>query len=156
MEHERNLEVKLQIAEVELIYRTNVKATERPKISCSKDSYNYLKSVWDENKIEFVEQFKVLLLNRANRVLGVYQLSSGGISSTVVDIRLIFTAALKSNASAIIIAHNHPSGNLIPSQSDIVLTQKIFKAGKYLDILLFDHIILSKDAYYSFADESNL
>lgn len=156
MKHGSNEEAKFKIAEVELIYRTNVKASERPKITCSKDSYMYLRSVWDEEKIEFVEQFKVLLLNRANRVLGVYQLSTGGVSSTVVDTRLIFTSALKSNSSAIIISHNHPSGNIIPSRSDIELTRKIFDAGKYLDISLLDHIIISSDEYYSFADESRL
>ncbi len=142
-----------QIAEVELIYKTKIKASERPLVKTSKEAADLLKQIWNENKIDFVEQFKVLLLNRANKVLGVVELSSGGVTGTVADPKLIFVAALKANACSIIISHNHPSGNLKPSQQDEQLTQKIKQAGQLLDIKLIDHIIVSSEGYYSFADE---
>src|SRR3954447_6691765 len=125
METKVNASGLYKVAEVELIYKTKVKASERPQITTSKDAYNVLLQIWDENKIEFVEQFKVLFLNRANKVLGAFEVSSGGISGTVADPRVIFVAALKSNSSGIIISHNHPSQNLKPSRQDEELTQKI-------------------------------
>ena len=94
-------------------------------MSSSKDAYSILLDSWDDEKLEFVEQFKVLLLNRANRVLGIYEASTGGVSGTVADPKLVFAAALKSNATAIILAHNHPSGQLKPSDADLKLTQKL-------------------------------
>src|SRR5688572_20946704 len=119
----------LKVAEVELIYKTIVKASDRPKITCSKDAYKLLLETWDENKIELVEQFKVLLLNRGNRVLGIYEVSTGGITGTVADIRLIFAAALKSNCVYIMLSHNHPSSNLTPSRADDQMTAKFREAG---------------------------
>ncbi|MBN8718476.1 MAG: JAB domain-containing protein [Sediminibacterium magnilacihabitans] len=143
-------------AEVELVYKTKVKASERPLIHDSKDIYNVLKKVWDENKIEMLEEFKVVFLNRANRVTGVYDASSGGITGTVADPRLILAAAIKSLAVSIILSHNHPSGNLKPSRADEELTLKIKEAAKYHDIRVIDHIIITNEAYYSFADEGVL
>ena len=145
-----------RVAEVELVYKTKVKASERPKITSSKDIYNILRQVWDENKIELLEQFKVVFLNRNHRVLGIYEVSSGGVSGTVADAKLIFMAALKINACTLIISHNHPSGNLCPSEADKKLTQRIKEAALLLDILLLDHIILTNEGYYSFANEGLL
>ena len=145
-----------QVAEIELKYKSKVKASVRPLIGSSKDAYNLLKQSWDENKIEFVEQFKVLLLNRAHKVLGIYDVSTGGIGGTVADPRIIFVAALKANACGIVISHNHPSGNLKPSRQDEELTQKIKHAGQFLDIKLLDHVIITNESYYSFADEGLL
>ena len=105
MENLMNQHVWNQIAEVELIYRSKVKASERPHITTSKCAAELLKHSWDENKIDFVEQFKVLFLNRANKVLGIYEVSSGGVTGTVADPKIIFVAALKANACCIIIAH---------------------------------------------------
>lgn len=153
MESAMNPSALYQVAEIELVYKTKVKASERPQIKASADAYKVLKQSWDENKIEFVEQFKVVLLNRANKVLGIYELSTGGISGTIADIRLIFAAALKSNASSIVLAHNHPSSNTKPSEADIQLTRKIKEAGKLLDIKVIDHLIITVDSYYSFSDE---
>jgi DNA repair protein RadC len=144
------------IAEVELTYKTKVKASERPKISSSKDAAELLHSIWDEHRIDFVEQFKVVLLNRANHVLGIIDISSGGITGTVADPRLVFVAALKANAVGIIISHNHPSSNPKPSRADEDLTKKIKSAGQFLDISLLDHIIICSEEYYSFADEGLL
>jgi DNA repair protein RadC len=94
-----------------------------------------------------------MFTNRANKVLGIFELSTGGVSGTVADPKLIFAAALKVAASGLILSHNHPSGNLQPSQADIDLTRKIKEAGKLLEIQLLDHIILTTEGYYSFADE---
>jgi len=145
-----------KLEEVELIYKLKVKPSQRPKIESSQDIYNILKQVWDQTKIEMVEEFKVIYLNRANRVIGLYDVSSGGISGTVADPRLILAAALKSLAVSIVLSHNHPSGNLKPSRADQDLTIKIKEAAKYHDIGVLDHIIISSEAYYSFADEGLL
>ena len=146
----------LQIAEVELTYKTKVKPSTRPAIRSSGDSYNLLKKYWDPGKIEFTEQFKALLLNRTNRALGLVNISTGGVSGTVADPKIIFIAALKANASGIILAHNHPSGNINPSQADIALTKKLKQGGQLLDMPVLDHIIVTVDGYYSFADEGLL
>jgi DNA repair protein RadC len=132
-----------QVAEIELIYKSKVKASERPKVSTSCDAYKLFKQNWDGNKIEFVEQFKVLFLNRANKALGIYEVSTGGMTSTVVDPKIVFVAALKISASKIILCHNHPSCNLKPSRTDEELTLKLKEAGKYLDLPVVDHIIIS-------------
>ena len=156
MESTMILSALYQVSEIGLIYKSKVKASARPLIKDSKDTYNVLKQSWDENKIDFVEEFKVVLLNRANRVLGIYQVSSGGITGTVADPRLVFTAALKASAVSIILAHNHPSSNLKPSRADEDLTYKFREAGRYLEIKVIDHIIMSSEGYLSFADEGLL
>jgi len=98
----------------------------------------------------------VLLLNRANRVLGFVKISEGGVSGTVVDPKKIFQIALKANASGIILAHNHPSGNTTPSASDESITAKIVAAGKFLEISVLDHLIITSEQYFSFSDEGRL
>lgn len=145
-----------RVAEIELVYKTTVKASERPKISSVKDCYQLLKELWNENTIEMQEEFKVMLLNRANKVIGVYEASAGGLTGTVADPRLILAAAIKSLAVSIILSHNHPSGNLKPSRADEELTQKIKFAAAYHDIRVIDHIIITSEGYYSFADEGLL
>lgn len=147
---------QFQVSEIELVYKSKYKASSRPVVRESKDAYDVFKQEWNQNKIDFFEQFKVLLLNRANRVLAIYEVSSGGITGTVADPRLIFSAALKANAVSIVLAHNHPSGNLKPSRADEELTQKIKQAGICLDIKVMDHIIITSEGYLSFADEGLL
>jgi DNA repair protein RadC len=151
-----NEKTLFEVAEIQLSYKSKVKPSLRPKIESSKDAYQVLKKYWDEDKIEFVEQFKVLLLNRANKVIGMYEVSTGTTTSTVYDPKLIFVAAIKANACGVIIAHNHPSGNLTPSQADIYLTKELKEGGKLLHIPLLDHIIITYEKYYSFADEGLL
>lgn len=141
------------IAEVQLIYKTNIKPADRPKISTSRDSFEILKRVWNFDTVELREEMKVLLLNRWHRLLGIYTVSTGGVSGTVADPKLIFTAALKSNSSSIILCHNHPSGNPQPSEADIKLTKKCKEIGVLLEIGLLDHLIITSDAYFSFSDE---
>ena len=145
-----------KVAEIELVYKTKVKASERPAVQSSKDAFVILSGLWDENKLELLEQFCVLFLDKSHKVLAFNNISSGGIDSTVVDIRLIFVSALKVGASSIVGAHNHPSGNLKPSKQDVAMTNKIKAAGELLDIKLLDHIILTQEAYCSFADEGLL
>ncbi len=104
-------------------------------------------------KMEFIEQFKIILLNRGNKVLGIYEVSTGGRAGTIADPKVIFAVALKGAAASIILAHNHPSGSLKPSQADVNLTRKIKSGGDILEIPVLDHLILTTDSYYSFADE---
>ena len=94
-----------------------------------------------------------MLLNRANKVIGLVDISVGGFAGTIADPKVIFGAALKAGASSLILAHNHPSGNLKPSKADISLTHKLISAGSFLDISVFDHIIITAEGYLSFADE---
>lgn len=145
-----------QVAEIEIVYKTKVKPSSRPQITSSKDIYPLLLSIWDMNLIELQEQFIVLLLNRNNRVLGVYKASTGGITGTIADPRLILAAALKAGAASIILSHNHPSSSVAPSRADEQLTQKIKTAASYHDISVLDHIIVSIEGYYSFAEEGIL
>ncbi|GGC63230.1 DNA repair protein [Pedobacter quisquiliarum] len=142
-----------EVAEVNLTYSPSYKIADRPKISTSKEAYDLVLAQWDLNKINLLEEFKVLLLNRGNRVLGFINISQGGITGTVADPKLIFVAALKAAASYIILAHNHPSENLKASAEDLRLTKKLVEAGKLLDILVMDHLIITKEGYSSFCDE---
>ena len=142
------------IAEVQISYSTNVQPSERAKIASSKDAADIFRQVFPG--FEHREFFYAMLLNRGNRVLGYYEVSKGGISGTVVDVRLILQAAIKTNTSAIILAHNHPSGNLESSTADNQITQKIKNACSFLDISLLDHLILTQYSYLSMADEGIL
>ncbi len=138
------------IAEIQVSYSTNSRI--RQQITTSYSAYEVLQSSWYSGRMELQEEFKVLLLNRANYVLGIYNLSKGGVSSTIVDLKLLFGVVLKANASNIVICHNHPSGKLAPSDADIEITNKIKDACKLLDVHFFDHIIISHLGYYSFAE----
>ncbi len=142
------------IREIKLSYSKN--GVENIKITDSNSAYKVLLDNWDMDTIELQEEFKVLLLNRANDVLGIYPLSKGGVSGTVVDVKLLLASAIKANASGIIIAHNHPSGNLKPSEQDTRLTRKIKEGAKLLDLNLLDHLIVTKKSFYSFTDNSVL
>ena len=145
--------IPMQVAEIQLTYKNKVKAENRPQIRSSQDAYWVLESNWSD-QMGLVEEFNILLLDRANRVMAMCPISKGGVAGTVVDLKIVFAAALKGRASSIILAHNHPSGNLSPSQADIELTKRFEQAGKILDIPVIDHLILSPDDnYYSFADD---
>lgn len=99
------------------------------------------------------EEFWVLLLNRSNRIIDKLRVSQGGVSGTVIDIRLLLKPAIEKLASSIVLCHNHPSGNHKPSENDICITRKAKEAAKFMDIIVLDHIIVSEKNYYSFADE---
>ena len=140
------------LAEIEIHYRNKVRTSDMLKVAGSRDVYDVLGRIWSP-KIDHVEEFLILCLNRANRVLGWAKVSQGGLSGTVADPKVIFQIALKSNACSIIIAHNHPSGTLTPSEADIHLTRKLKEAGTLLDLPVLDHLIISSEGFYSFADE---
>lgn len=145
-----------QVAEIQVSYKPKIPAKERVKITSSESAYEVFINYWETDTLEYEERFVVMFLNRANRVIGVQTHSIGGIAGTVVDVRQILAVALKANSSAIILSHSHPSLNLNPSQSDIEITKKIQTAAKVMDISLLDHLIITAESYYSFADEGML
>ena len=145
---------KQEVAEVELRYRTNVRPDNRAKIKSSQDAYRILFDAWNKNTIEHIEEFKLLLMNRANRVLGMVSLSKGSTTGSIVDIKVILQYAIKANASSIIVAHNHPSGNPEPSESDRKITDRIKQSCDLIEISFLDHlIVLPIEGYFSFSDE---
>lgn len=149
--------METKVNEIAISYSGNLKIRQLPKITSSQSAANLLYDNWDKNNIELHETFKMLLLNNSNRVKGVYTLSTGGITGTLVDLRILFAVILKSLTTAVILAHNHPSGTLKPSAPDKCLTEKIRKAGELFDIKILDHLILTPDGdYFSFADEGLL
>jgi DNA repair protein RadC len=124
------------------------------KIRKSSDVVNLLRPSWDG--IDYHESFKVVHLNRNNMVIGVHLASIGGVVGTIADPRIIMTAALLNKAVAIILCHNHPSGNTDPSESDKNITRKLLEAGKFLEVTVLDHVIISEQSHFSFADENIL
>lgn len=143
----------MHVAEIMVSYKPTV--SKMPLVMSSQDAYNELRDFFPEELIELREQLVVMYLNRANRIIGIYRHSIGGITGTIVDPRLILGTALKVAATAIILAHNHPSGNLRPSRADEMITTKMKEACKCMDINLSDHIIISANTgeYFSFTDE---
>lgn len=142
----------MKVAEVQLSYKTTVKPSERQKVISSKSAKDIFMPFFDED-IEYIEKFCVMFLNRNNKVLGVQLMSIGGTSGTYVDPKIILQGAILSNASAIILCHNHPSGNLNPSEADIDITKKIKQGAKLFDISLLDHVIITSEDYLSMADK---
>ena len=136
----------------EIAVRYKPKTVPATSITQSCEAVEFLRPLF-ENIISYRERFYVLLLNRANKVLGWVHIGEGGISGVLVDIKIIFQHALLANASSMILAHNHPSGNLKPSKEDITITRKIQQAGKIMEITVLDHVIVTWEGYYSFADE---
>ena len=128
----------------------------RPTVNCSAEAYELLIEHYPTETIQLQEHFVIMHLNRANKVIGIHKLSRGGMTSTIADLRILLAVALKSMATAIILSHNHPSGVLKPSQADINLTQKIKEAAALLDIELLDHLIVSSEGFYSFAQEGKM
>jgi len=140
------------LAEIKVSYKTKVSYSDMKKVTSAKDAEEILRVVWSD-AMELREEFFILLLNRANKVLGYYRVSEGGTAGTVVDPKLIFSVALKCHASSIILSHNHPSGNTKPSEADIRLTRNLVEGGKLLEISVLDHLILTLENFFSFADE---
>jgi len=143
-----------QLAEIDVSYSHRVSVNNRIKISQAKDACVTARLFWPG--YDHVEYFYVLYLNRNNQVLGNHLISKGGFTGTVIDIRVIFQVALKVCATSIICLHNHPSGNLTPSDADLSITRKIKDAGKILEISLLDHLIITSESFYSFADNGDL
>lgn len=149
--------MKYKVNEIIISYSEKIPKKLRYKVNCSQDIAKFLYDNWDKKNIELKETFKVVLLNNNNRVKGVCEISSGGITGTLVDLRILFAVVLKSLTVGIILAHNHPSGNLKPSNSDKLLTNKILQGAKVLDVNVLDHIILGPNGeYFSFSDKGFL
>jgi len=149
--------MKDKVNEIQISYKERVPASFWKKINSSQDACDVLYEHWNKNTIGLQESFKIVLLNNSNKVKGIYQLSQGGITGTLVDIRILFAVILKSLSVGVILAHNHPSGKLKPSEADKQLTTKIKEASNFFDINILDHlIIVPNGAYYSFADNGIL
>ena len=145
------------VTEICVSYRPRKHAMDRAVIKSPADAAKLILCGFDKNTIMMQEEFVVMYLNRANHVLGIYKASKGGITGTVVDIRIILSIALKLLATSMMIAHNHPSGNLQPSVADQEITIKLKEAAKFMDIKLLDHLILvNSGESFSFAEEGYL
>ncbi len=143
---------KNQLAEITVSYRPAIST--KPVVKSAFDAFIALQEFFDEDTLALKEQAVVLYLNRSSRVIGGYKLATGGIAGTVVDVRLILSAALATAATSFILAHNHPSGSLQPSKADVEMTTRVKEAARIMDIVMQDHIIISPyRQYYSFADE---
>jgi DNA repair protein RadC len=149
--------MKYKVNEIAVSYSGSLNTKLLPKIACSKSAADLAYSHWNKDSIALHETFKIMLLNNANKVKGIYEVSQGGITGTLVDVRILFAVLLKSLTTAVILIHNHPSGTLRPSEADRSLTKKIKQVGDLLDIKVFDHLILAPNGdYYSFADDGIL
>ena len=146
----RNL---FSVTEVQLVYRNKVKRCDRLKVEHSRNAYEVFMLNWEMDRIDLLEQFKVMLLDVSNACIGISEIATGGISQCPVDLRIVMATALKARASGIILAHNHPSRNTTPSTSDIALTRKACEMGTLMDIRVIEHLIVTPESYYSFADE---
>ena len=146
--------IKMKVAEIKVSYTKP--ENDNIKISQSKDLFNLILNHWDLSTIEMQEEVKVVFMNRANIVIGIYELSKGGMTGSIIDIKLLMSVALKCLVSNMAIIHNHPSGNLQSSKADLQITKKIKLACEYLDLNLLDHLIITKESYLSFADEGKL
>jgi len=149
------MKVNNQVAEIQVSYSTT--GSEKIRVTSCLDAYDIFLASWSLQTIELHEEFKILMLNRANDVLGIYTLSKGGTSGTVVDTKLLFAVSLKCNASSIILCHNHPSGNLTPSEPDKKITDRVKNVAELLEIKMLDHIIITAhNGYYSFSENGLL
>ena len=152
-----NKQEELLASEVEIIYKSKIPVSKRVQIHHSADAFKVLWEHWNKDTIEHHEEFKILLLNNKNAVLGIADISKGGITGTIIDPRIVMQTALKAHAIGIILSHNHPSSNPTPSEADVNITKKLAEAGKVMDIQVLDHIILCGDGtYYSLMDECRM
>lgn len=143
------------VSEIEVEYNPIVKTKDREKVKSSGISEKIIRPFYGK-KINHKEQFFIILLDNSNGIIGVHKISEGGITSTIVDPILVFQTALLCNAKAIILSHNHPSGKLKPSEEDLKLTKRLSKGAEILGLSILDHLILTEDSYYSFADNGEI
>ncbi len=141
------------VEEISIHYKHKIPPSQRLTVKDSKQAYQIFNDSWNKQTIDLFEEFKMILLNRASRVIGMVSISAGGLTGTIADPRLIFSVALKTLASSIVISHNHPSGALKPSIEDEHLTKRLVEGGKLLDITVIDHLIITSEGFFSFADE---
>ncbi|PRX53950.1 JAB domain-containing protein [Flagellimonas meridianipacifica] len=149
--------MRSKVSEIKVSYSEKIPVRLRYKVNSSQAVAEVLYRYWDRETIQLNETFKVVLLNNGNRIKGIYEVSKGGITGTMVDLRILFAVILKSLSVAIILAHNHPSGTLRASKADEDLTHKIKRAAELFDVKVLDHILLAPNGnYYSFADNGLL
>jgi DNA repair protein RadC len=149
--------MKNKVNEIQISYKEKNETLSSDGIKNCGHAAKLLFDNWNANTIGLQETFKVLLLNNSNKIKGEFELSTGGITGTLVDIRILFAIVLKSLSVGIILCHNHPSGKLIPSEADKSITKKIQKAAAFLDVQVLDHLILTPNGeFYSFADNGLL
>ena len=146
--------MKNKLAEISINYKSNIKPENKIKITSPEESAHQLRNIWND-KIDYQESMYLMLLDRANNILGYTLLATGATTGVLVDIKMILQTALKSNAHGVIISHNHPSGNTTPSSHDNKLTTKVKNGLEAIDIKLLDHLIITSDSYYSYADQNN-
>lgn len=152
-----NKQEELLASEVEIIYKSKIPASKRVHIRHSADAFKVFWEHWNKDTIEHHEEFKILLLNNKNAVLGIADISKGGVNGTTVDPRIVLQTSLKAHSSGLILAHNHPSSNPTPSEADVAITKKLAEAGKVMDIQVLDHLIICGDGtYYSLQDECRM
>ena len=147
-------EFKSKLREVTAVYKKE-NAVQNIKVSCSKDVNDFIRQVYPV-EINIREAMMVLFLNNSNRTLGYSIASIGGLTATLVDVRLILRDAILTQSTSIILVHNHPSGSSKPSLSDLSITDKVRNAANLMDIKLLDHLIITEDGFYSLADEGRL
>jgi DNA repair protein RadC len=157
----KSFERSPHLAEIKVAYRRkkreDSRQTKMPWVLVSPTTAeSYLRSIWNNDTIELTEDFIIVCLNTAREVLGWVKGAAGGLDGAAVDVRVVFAIALQTASSAIILAHNHPSGSLKPSQEDMALTKRLQHAGELLQIPVLDHVILTKDGAFSFSDQGLL
>lgn len=145
----------MNVAEITVKYDRKIKNTEREKVTSSQKAFEILAPFY-EDLIDYKELSYMILLSRSNRVLGVHKLSEGGKCGTIIDVRIVFQVSLLAGACAIILSHNHPSGELRASDNDNSITKRMKEAGKLLEIEVLDHVILTSEGYYSYADNGKI
>lgn len=153
----KRMKMEFKVREIQVSYREGIETMQSRPITNSKEIAQLLYLNWDSRTIGLHETFKVVFLNQSNKVKGIYSLSHGSITGTLVDLRILFAITLKTLSVGIILSHNHPSGRLKASEQDRILTEKIKKAAQLLDVKVLDHIIVAPDGtYLSFADDGIL
>lgn len=140
------------VTEIELVYRNKRDPRDRLAVRDGQSAYSVFLMAWDMNKIDLVEESKIILLDARGLCLGIAPISTGSWAQCIVDPKVVFAIALKAKASSLILAHNHPSGDVQPSRPDLALTEQLAQGGKFLSLRVLDHLVISRSAYYSFAD----
>jgi DNA repair protein RadC len=146
----------MKLPQIEVSVRIKNKGVEKHRIQCSNDIYQLSKLMFNQGTIEWTEEAIIMCMNRNNELIGFKCISSGGMAGTVIDPKVVFTIALQCSAHSVILMHNHPSGNLKTSQADDIVTNKLVEAGRMLEIQVLDHIIVTTESYYSYADNGRI
>src|SRR3954471_11097414 len=148
----KSFERSPKMSEIKAVYRSKTRTKERKQIRGAENAVEYLREIWNKGTLELTEDFVMVCLNNSHQAIGWVKVSSGGFDATNVDPRVVFSLALQVGASALFFAHNHPSGLVEPSPQDKSVTARLAAAGSLLNIQVLDHIILSRESAYSFAE----